>query len=108
MTDVLGGRIEVPEAELSVPGGLPDPLVCTDGRPVPTPADWVERRRPELLELFERHMFGRTPRERVEVRSELVTSDPGALDGRATRAEVRLSFGPPGGPAMTLLVYLPN
>ncbi len=108
MTAVVPGRLEVPEAELSVPGGLPDPLVCVDGTPVASAADWVERRRPELLDLFARHMFGRTPQQSLDVRTDVVSTDTAALSGRATRVEVRLSFGPPGGPAMTLLAYVPN
>ena len=32
---------------------LPDPLVDSAGTPVRTPAEWPERRRPEILKLFE-------------------------------------------------------
>ena len=117
MTEIATGRLELPEARLSVPGGLPDPLVCSDGTVVRTPDDWFGRRRPELLALFERHMFGQTPAEHVEVRTDVVTVDPTALDGRATRAEVRLAFGPASGPAagaatarpeVGVLLHLPN
>lgn len=40
---------------------LPDPLVLEDGTPVRNAAMWRERRRPELLELFAREVYGRTP-----------------------------------------------
>ncbi|SDS92570.1 alpha/beta hydrolase family protein [Actinopolymorpha singaporensis] len=114
------GRLAVPEAELSVPGGLPDPLVCADGAPVLTPADWWERRRPELLAAFERHVYGRTPEGAVEVGAQVLAEDA-ALDGRATRVETRLTFrrpavgaagapdsqGSQGSVAATVLTYLP-
>ena len=44
-----------------VPFALPDPLVCADGTPVGSPRAWFERRRPEILDLFEEHVFGHSP-----------------------------------------------
>ncbi|GAA2759769.1 alpha/beta hydrolase family protein [Actinopolymorpha rutila] len=119
-TDLPAGRLAVPEAELSVPGGLPDPLVCADGTPVRTPADWWERRRPELLAAFEQHVYGRTPGGAVEVGVEVLAEDT-VLDGRATRVETRLTFRRPAAAAdapdsqgtaadpvaVTVLTYLP-
>ena len=39
---------------------LPDPLVAADGTPVRDVAAW-RKRRVELLELFSREVYGRTP-----------------------------------------------
>jgi len=39
----------------------PDPLVTNDGRAVKTPQMWQRQRRPEILEAFEREVFGRVP-----------------------------------------------
>ncbi|VXC80547.1 Acetyl xylan esterase [Sphingomonas sp. 8AM] len=39
----------------------PDLLTMADGRPVTTAAMWQQRRRPELIELFEREIYGRIP-----------------------------------------------
>ncbi|NEE02437.1 GntR family transcriptional regulator [Phytoactinopolyspora halotolerans] len=99
------GRLSVPEAELSVPGGLPDPLVAADGTPVTSADDWT-RRRAELIDLFERHVYGRTPSKRVTMDSEVIASNPGAVEGRATRTEIQLRFA--GGPTANLLLYVPN
>src|SRR5688572_7263020 len=41
---------------------LPDPLVLKDGRKVTTPEMWWKERRPEIVEDFEREVFGRVPR----------------------------------------------
>lgn len=40
---------------------LPDPLRLQSGRPVKTPADWWQKRRPEIVELFDRELLGRVP-----------------------------------------------
>src|SRR6516162_6761879 len=40
---------------------LPDPLVMADGRKVLSSAQWTQERRPELLRLFEKYVYGRTP-----------------------------------------------
>lgn len=40
---------------------LPDPLVTKDGTPVTTPEQWWETRRPEIVEDFDREVYGRVP-----------------------------------------------
>ena len=40
---------------------LPDPLVLASGRPVRDARTWVDRRRPEILELYKTHVYGRVP-----------------------------------------------
>ena len=87
---------------------LPDPLVLSDGSAVDDARGWTERRRPELLDLFARHVYGRTPTDTVDVHVERRMVDPAALNGAATRLELRLLFGSGDGPSMDLLLYLPN
>lgn len=40
---------------------LPDPLTLTNGEKVTTPDMWWHRRRPEIVEYFEREVYGRVP-----------------------------------------------
>ena len=40
---------------------LPELLVCRDGTIVKTKEEWIERRRPEIVELFEKEVIGRIP-----------------------------------------------
>jgi hypothetical protein len=40
---------------------LPDPLVLKDGQKVTTPAMWWDPRRPELLEMYSKYVYGRVP-----------------------------------------------
>lgn len=52
---------------------LPDPLVLKNGRPVLTAVDWREKRRPEIVEDFEREIYGRLPAEIPSVNWQLVS-----------------------------------
>jgi hypothetical protein len=92
------------------PYTLPDPLVTAAGSPVRDAAAWRAQRRPELLELFAREVYGRTPSGRpAALRAEVTSIDRHALDGKATRKEVTLWFtGKIDGPRMHLLIYQPN
>jgi len=40
---------------------LPDPLTLNDGQKVTTPDMWWNKRRPELVELFSKYIYGRVP-----------------------------------------------
>jgi hypothetical protein len=45
----------------------PDPLVMQDGQKVTTPAMWRDKRRPELIELFSKYVYGRVPSDMPKV-----------------------------------------
>lgn len=49
------------EAQANPFPDYPEVLTCLDGTKVTTAAQWWERRRPELVELFEREVYGRIP-----------------------------------------------
>lgn len=66
---------------------LPDPLRCRDGTRVTSAAEFDARRRPELLELFAREVYGRAP-EHVGVDVREVARDARAVGGLATRLEL--------------------
>jgi hypothetical protein len=88
---------------------LPDPLRFTDGTPVADAAGWRERRRPELLRLFEEHVYGRSPGPPPGMRFVVVESDENALGGLATRRQVRAQLdGTADGPSFLILLYVPN
>src|SRR3954454_23048538 len=40
---------------------LPDPLVLNNGKKVSTAKTWWQRRRPEIVEYFDREIYGRVP-----------------------------------------------
>jgi hypothetical protein len=87
---------------------LPDPLRASDGSRVEDEATWRRTRRGEILELFRTNVYGRSPG-----RPEAMRFEPGpaevALDGRATRREVRILLsGRPDGPHLDLLLFVPT
>jgi hypothetical protein len=63
---------------------LPDPLVLSNGKPVTTDKLWWAKRRPELVELFDREIVGRVPENVPSVRWEVVSSTDGEDGGIAT------------------------
>ncbi|QDU64231.1 hypothetical protein Pan216_51200 [Planctomycetes bacterium Pan216] len=88
---------------------LPDPLVAADGASVDDPAEWISKRRPEILELFKTHVYGRSPDAPKRLQYELTSIDRQALGGKATRKEIAIKLGDaPNAPSMNLLLYLPN
>lgn len=91
------------------PYALPDPLVNAAGQAIASAEAW-RGRRTELLELFAREEYGRTPIGRPDgMRAEVTAVDSQALDGAATRKEVTIRFAPDDtAPAMHLLVFVPN
>lgn len=86
---------------------LPDPLIMEDGEKVTTAEMWTNKRRPEILSLFETQVFGKSP----AVPSTLMfeeTSSNTAMDGLAFRKEVTIWLNKEKtGPSFNLLVYLP-
>jgi hypothetical protein len=89
---------------------LPDPLVCLDGRRVPDAATWKAKRRPELLELFSTHVYGRTKVGRPsQMQFEMTSVDRTALGGKAVRKQVTIWFGEKrtGTPKLDVLIYQP-
>lgn len=101
---------EIIYQETSVPEyTLPDPLVVSDGTIVADTATWFNRRRPEILSLFEEHVYGKLPGKPARMSFEVTSADPSALDGKATRREVSVFFTDSrDGPRMDILIYLPN
>lgn len=46
---------------------IPDPLRMNDGQKVTTAKMWWDKRRPELIEMFERNVYGRVPKNMPKV-----------------------------------------
>ncbi len=88
---------------------LPGPLVRLNGIPVTSADEWRSDRRPELVDLLERTLFGRVPE--GEVRAWIVerTRDEAALGGRALRREIRIHLTT-GADSLRIdvLVYTPS
>jgi hypothetical protein len=87
---------------------LPDPLRLNNGKPVRDAKTWWNKRRPEIVSLFETQQYGRAPGRPAD--ESFNATDPGtpALNGKAIRKQVTISFSKdPSWPKIHLLVYLP-
>lgn len=88
---------------------LPDPLVLSDGTTVRNAETWWEKRRPEILELFEHHVYGTIPGKPAGMHFIVTSVARDALGGVATRKEITVYFTDKhDGPKMAILLYLPT
>ncbi len=87
---------------------LPEPLVLNNGQPVPDATVWFEHRRPEILSLYEREIYGRVPGTAPRVTFEVADTLPNALEGRAIHRHLLGRIGDdPAGPVVDVSLYLP-
>lgn len=85
---------------------VPELLVSSKGVSITSASQWEKVRRPELLELFAKEMYGRTPESTgISVRYELLAENPTALGGKATGKQVKFIFSN-GKKELEALLYL--
>ena len=99
-----------PPDEANLPAyTLPDVLTALDGHKVATAEDWRKTRRPEILELFRQHMFGRVPDTPFQTTFKVVNEDARAMDGAATlkQVDVTMTSGPKS-LTIHLVLFVPN
>jgi hypothetical protein len=89
---------------------LPDPLILSSGEKVTSADMWMEKRRPEILALFETHVYGRNKVGRPEkITWQKVSEDPNAMSGSAVSKTVVIYFGGrEDGPSMKMDITLPK
>jgi hypothetical protein len=63
---------------------LPNPLVLENRKPVTSAKIWWTQRRPQLVEFFDREVYGRVPANAPAIRWEIVSTTPGEDGGIAT------------------------
>lgn len=87
---------------------LPDPLLTIDGRTVDSAKMWTQVRRPEVLRLFEQHIFGRLPQIDVTLRTRVHECTP-VLEDRGVREQYTIYFtDDDSGPSVDVLVFRPS
>ena len=97
-------------AQPSNPYELPDPLKMEDGRIVKNKRQWINERRPELMEMLRSQMFGREPAADAapDIHYTLLEESKYAFGGLATRRQVKISFDKDENYYLVLLMYIPN
>jgi hypothetical protein len=86
---------------------LPDPLLTSAGRPVRDANAW-RTRRAEILELYEKNIYGRIPPTAPKVTWQVAETDPKARDGAAARKKIVGAVGSNAeGPRITVTLTTP-
>ncbi len=70
---------------------LPELLVTRGGETISTTAQWEKTRRPEILKLFEDHVYGQVPKDFDDIRFKVTNRDKKAMNGKATLREVAIT-----------------
>ncbi|WP_263381525.1 alpha/beta hydrolase family protein [Granulicella arctica] len=65
------------ESKANPSSSLPDPLLLQNGKKVTTADAWWKQRRPEIVELFDREVYGRAPAHTPRVTWEVTSTKPG-------------------------------
>ncbi|MEJ2077331.1 MAG: acetylxylan esterase [Acidobacteriota bacterium] len=90
---------------------LPDPLILNNGRTVRDAETWWKQRRPEILEHFEKEVYGRIPKATPKVTFEVTETDTSALEGRAVKktvvGHIDNSRYPAATPSIEITLYVP-
>ncbi len=87
---------------------LPDPLVLADGTPVRDARTWTQTRRPEIIRMYQRDIWGRIPSKTPKVTWQVTATDPVAREGAAIKKQIVGTVG--NGvepPRINLTVYTP-
>jgi hypothetical protein len=88
---------------------LPELLVTESGQTVSTPEQWKNIRRPEILKLFEDHVYGQVPKDFDNIRFKVINKNKKAMDGKATLKEVAITVTRNNqSVTMNLLMFTPN
>ncbi len=87
---------------------LPDLLISKNGGKIQSSNDWINIRRPEILELFRNYVYGKVPKHEVQIDFKVSKTISDALCGKAKQKEVIVSFSNgKDSVKMNILIFLP-
>jgi hypothetical protein len=88
---------------------LPNPLVSSDGTKITTKSAWEAVRRPEILKLFEDHVYGQLPKQYDNIKYVIVNKNSNVMNGNATLKEVQIEVTKNGNSVrINLVLFVPN
>ncbi len=88
---------------------LPEMLVTSDGKKITSFEGWERIRRPEILKLFEDHVYGQFPRDFDNIDFKITRQDKNAMGGKATFKEVAIKVTRNQNEVtVNLLMFTPN
>ncbi|NCB07077.1 MAG: alpha/beta hydrolase [Bacteroidia bacterium] len=88
---------------------LPELLKTQDGQTISTVDEWEKVRRPEILKLFEDHVYGQVPKDYDDIKFRIKNTDKKAMGGKATLKEIEITvFRNQKTATINLLLFTPN
>lgn len=88
---------------------LPELLVTQNKKEVTTVEQWEKVRRPEILKLFEDHVYGQVPEDFDNIRFKVTHQDKKAMDGKATLKQVAITVERNrNAVTINLVMFVPN
>lgn len=91
-----------------VPYTLPHLLQTADGRPVGNKAAWKKKRRPEVLRLFEDHVYGQLPQDYDRISYQVTNKADNRMEGKALLKEVDITVARAGRTVtIRLVLFIP-
>src|SRR5205814_1798878 len=67
---------------------IPDPLTLKNGEKVADAQTWTQRRRPEIVEDFDREIYGRAPKNTPAVKWDAATTNDGSTISKTLKGKV--------------------
>ena len=105
--EVAGVPVNYDEAKVGT-YKLPDPLVMANGKPVRDARTWREKRRPEIVKLFEEYEYGKAPGRPTGMTFDVFDKGTPVFDGKGARRQVTIYFSKERKePKLDLLLYVP-
>jgi len=87
---------------------LPDPLTLSNGKKVTDAKTWMNKRRPEIVKMFEEYQFGKAPGKPVGLKFNVFDKGTAVFSDSAVRKQVTVYFTKDTSDhKMDLLIYLP-
>src|SRR6202453_979627 len=106
-TEIAGIPVNYDESKVGT-YTLPGPLKLNNGKPVHDAKTWNQKRRPEIVQMFETQQFGRAPGRPADESFEVVEQGTPALNGKAIRKQITIYLSKDKTwPKIDLLMYLP-
>jgi hypothetical protein len=106
-TEVAGIPVNYDEAKTGA-YTLPAPLVLSNGQRVRDAKTWQDKRRPEIVRLFEDNEYGRAPGRPKNMSFDVFDKGTPAMGGKALRKQITIYFtADKNGPKEDIILYLP-
>lgn len=104
----MGEIVNYDESNVSA-YSLPDILLTANGEKVKKTSTWEKKRRPELLALFEEHVYGKTPGSLDSLKFVLTNEKADAMGGRAHLKEIKITAWNNGhSVSFPVVLFIPN